>query len=76
VRDTAVRREALIELFDRMENFFVRLQTCTEVPPTAERTNVMGKIMAEVLCMLAIVTKEIKRGRTSEFIYCTELPLT
>ena len=28
----------------------------------------MGKIMAEVLCMLAIATKEMKEKRTSEFI--------
>jgi hypothetical protein len=28
----------------------------------------MGKIMAEVLCMLAIATKEMKQRRTSAFI--------
>jgi len=39
-------------------------------------TNVMGKIMAEVLSMLAIATKEMKQGRTSEFISGAELPLT
>jgi hypothetical protein len=39
-------------------------------------TNVMGKIMAEVLCMLAIATKEMKQKRTSAFISGTELPLT
>ena len=64
-RDTAASRDALIELFDKMENFFVRLKTYIEVPPTAEMTNVMGKIMAEVLSMLAIATKEMKQGRTS-----------
>jgi TATA-binding protein-associated factor Taf7 len=39
-------------------------------------TNVMGKIMAEVLCLLAIATKEMKQKRTSAFISGTELPLT
>ena len=73
-RDTAARREVLIELFDRMEDFFVRLQTYTEVPPVAAMTDVMGKLMAEVLSMLAIATKEMKRGRTSGFISCVELP--
>jgi TATA-binding protein-associated factor Taf7 len=38
-------------------------------------TNVMGKIMAEVLCLLAIATKEMKQKRTSAFISGTELPL-
>ena len=75
-RDTAARREALIELFDRMGNFFVRLQTYTEVPPAAAMTDALGKLMAEVLSMLAIATKEMKRGRTSGFFSCAELPVT
>ncbi|KAH9015126.1 ankyrin repeat-containing domain protein [Lactarius deliciosus] len=66
-RDTAMSRDVLIELFDRIEDFFVRLQTYTEVPPTAEVTKVMGKVMAEVLSMLAIATKEMKQGRTKTF---------
>ena len=65
-RDTAASRDEIIELFDRMESFFVRLKTYTEVTPTAEITNVMGKVMAEVLSMLAIATKEMRQGRKSE----------
>ena len=67
-RDTAASRDALIELFDKIENFFIRLQTYTEVTPTTAITNVMGKIMAEVLCMFAIATKEMTQRRTSRFI--------
>ncbi|KAI9434602.1 hypothetical protein H4582DRAFT_2130964, partial [Lactarius indigo] len=67
-KDTATSRDTLIELFDQIKNFFVRLKTYTEVPPTAEMTNVMGKIMAEVLCMLAIATKAMKQGRTKTFL--------
>ena len=73
-RDTAARRDALIELFDKIENFFLRLQTYTEIQPTAAMTNVTGKIMAEVLAMLAIATKEMKQRRTSEFISSTDRP--
>jgi hypothetical protein len=73
-RDTVASRDALIELFDKIENFFLRLQTYTEAPPTAAITNVMGKIMAEVLCMLAIATKEMKQGRTSMFISGADFP--
>ena len=36
----------------------------------------MGKIMAEVLCMLAIATKEMRQGRTSTFISVAELSRT
>ncbi|KAH8999663.1 hypothetical protein EDB86DRAFT_652072 [Lactarius hatsudake] len=66
-KDTAASRDVLIELFDKIESFFVRIQTYTEVPPTAEMINVMGKIMAEVLSILAIMTKETKQGRTKTF---------
>ena len=69
-RNTAASRDELIGLFSRMENFFVRLQTYTKVPPTPEMTKVMGEIMAEVLSMLAIATKEMTQGRTSGFIFC------
>jgi hypothetical protein len=36
-----------------------------EVPPTAAMTDVIVKIMIQVLSILAIATKEIKRGRSS-----------
>ena len=75
-RDTAASRDALIELFDKIADFFVRLKTYIEVPPTPAMTNVMGKIMAEVLCMLAIATKEMKQRRTSEFVAGAKIPLT
>ena len=65
----------LIELFDRIESFFVRLQTHTEYPPTEQMTIVMGKVLAEVLSMLAIATKEMKQGRISGFVTVTGLPL-
>ena len=58
----------LIELFDKIKDFFSRLNIYTEVPTTAELTTVMGKIMAEVLYMLAIATKEMKQGKTSAFM--------
>ena len=59
-----------------MESFFVRLKTYTEVTPTAEISNVMGKVMAEVLSMLAIATKEMRQGRKSELHSCIEPSLS
>ena len=58
--------EALADLFERIENFFKRLETYTEVPPTAAMTDIIVKIMVEVLNVFAIATKEIRQGRTSE----------
>jgi hypothetical protein len=52
----------------RIESFFKRLELYTEVPPTAAMTDVIVKIMTEILSILAIATKEIKQGRSSELI--------
>jgi hypothetical protein len=41
-----------------------------EVSPTVEMTDIVVKIMVEVLSILALATKEIKYGRISElFLY-------
>ena len=58
-------QDALVDVFERVENFFKRLETYTEVPPTAAMTDIIVKIMVEVLGILAISTKEINQGRTS-----------
>jgi hypothetical protein len=65
-KDVSTAQEALIDIFERVENFFKRLETYTEVPPTAAMTDIIVKIMVEVLNIFAIATKEIKQGRTSE----------
>jgi hypothetical protein len=46
--------------------FFRHLETYTEVPLTTEMMDVIIKIMAEVISILGIATKEIKQSRTSE----------
>jgi hypothetical protein len=53
-------------VFERIENFFRRLETYVELPPTAGMTDIIIKIMVEVLSILSIVTKEVKQSRTSE----------
>ena len=58
----------LIDIFVRIEGFFKRLESYTEVRPTAAMTDVIVKIIIEVLSILAIATKEIQEGRSSEFI--------
>ena len=58
----------LIDLFERIESFFKRLESYTEVKPSEEMTDMMVKIAVEVLSVLAIVTVEIKQKRRSQFI--------
>ena len=56
----------LIDIFVRIEGFFKRLVLYTEVPATAAMADVIVTIITEVLSILAIATKEVKRGRSSE----------
>ena len=66
MNDVNAAQEALIDIFERIENFFKLLETYTEVKPSEAMTNIIVKIMVEVLNILGIATKEIKQGRTSE----------
>jgi hypothetical protein len=65
-KDVRASHETLLDIFGRIEMFFRRLEMYTEVPLTTEMTDVIIEIMAEVLSVLGIATKEIKQGRTSE----------
>ena len=66
VKDVNAVQEALIDIFERIENFFKRMEKYTEVNPSEAMTDIIVKIMVEVLNILGIATKEIKRGRSSE----------
>ena len=69
-------QDMLIDIFVRIESFFKRLESYTKVPPTVAMTDVVVKIMIEVLSLLGIVTKEIKQGRSSELMDIHRLLLT
>jgi hypothetical protein len=64
-KDVEASEEALAELFERIANFFRRLESYTEVPPNDQMTDMIVKIMVEILNIFAIATKEIKQGRAS-----------
>ena len=64
-KDVSASEEALADLFERIENFFKRLESYTEVTPTNAMTDIIVKIMVEVLNIFAIATKEMKQSRAS-----------
>ncbi|KAN0134105.1 hypothetical protein V8E53_008110 [Lactarius tabidus] len=68
VKDVDAAQEALIDIFERIENFFKRLETYTEVPPTVAMSDIIVKIMVEVLNVFALATKEIRQGRTKKYL--------
>ncbi len=61
-------QDVLATVFERIENFFRRLETYVEVTPTAGMMDIMVKIMVEVLSILSIATKEIRQSRASELM--------
>ena len=58
--------DALLELFECLETFLKRLEIYVEIPPTEAMTNVIVKIMVELLAVLALARKEVKQGRASK----------
>jgi hypothetical protein len=64
-KDLNASQGMLVDLFERIENFFKRLECHIELKPSEAMTDMMVKIMVEVLSVLAIVTVEIKQRRRS-----------
>jgi len=51
--------DTLVRLFERINFFLQRLSIYSEIPLTNDLTELLGKIMAELLSILAISTKEM-----------------
>ena len=66
-KDIRASQDALVDILERIEMFFRRLEVYTEVQPTTEMMDIVIQIIVEVLSILGIVTKEIKQGRLSKF---------
>jgi hypothetical protein len=60
--------DALIDVFECVENFLRRLMIYTEIPSTPAMTEMLVKIMAELLSILALATKQIHQGRFSKSV--------
>ena len=57
--------DALVDIFECIENFLRRLRIYTEIAPTPAMTEMVIKIMVELLSVLALATKQINQGRFS-----------
>jgi hypothetical protein len=58
--------DALIDLFECLGSFLRRLEIYTTIPPNPMMTDIVIKIMVELLSVLALATKQISQGRFSE----------
>ena len=60
--------DALNDLFECVANFLKRLHIYTEkIPSSSTLSDILVKIMIELLNVLALATDQIKKGRLSEW---------
>ena len=56
-------------MLESIEHFLNRLDIYTKIPPTVPTTEMVVKILVELLSTLALATKQMKEGRSSESIF-------
>jgi hypothetical protein len=69
VKDVIASYETLVNLFERTQFFLQRLNHYITASLTQEMTELLAMILAQVLSVLALSTKEMKESRISVFIY-------
>ncbi|KAH9049975.1 hypothetical protein EDB84DRAFT_1672444 [Lactarius hengduanensis] len=67
-KDVMASYDTLASLFELMQGFLQRLEIYIGTPLTPAMMEVLGKIMAEVLSVLALVTKEMKQRRFKKYL--------
>jgi hypothetical protein len=68
VKDVIDSYDVLTDLLESIEHFLLRLDIYTKIPPTVGMTEMIVKILVELLSTLAVVTKQIKQGKSSESV--------
>ena len=64
--DVTSSYDALLDLFECSGNFLKRLEIYTKIPLTPITTDVVVKLMVELLSVFALAANQIKRGRFSK----------
>ncbi|KAH9012154.1 hypothetical protein EDB84DRAFT_970835 [Lactarius hengduanensis] len=67
-KDVTASQDILVDIFGRIESFFVRLEIYTEVPLTPTMTDKMVEITVEILGILATATKEMGQSQAKKFL--------
>ena len=65
--------DSLVDLFECLGNFLKRLEIYTAVPVNPLMTDIIVKIMVELLSVFALATKQVKQGRLSKWITISKL---
>jgi hypothetical protein len=65
--------DALTDLLESIEHFLNRLDIYTKVPPTVAMTEIVVKILVELLSTLALAARQIKQGKPSESVFSSKV---
>ena len=68
VRDVVANHDVLVHMFERIHFFLQRLKSYVGIPQTNEFIELLGKIMAQLLSILALATKSMTEWRISGLI--------
>ena len=60
--------DTLADLLESVEQFLNRLDIYTIICPTVSRTEIIIKILVELLSILALATKQLQQGKLSESV--------
>jgi hypothetical protein len=60
--------DTLADLLESVEHFLDRLDIYTKIPPTVSMTEMIIKILVELLSILASATKQLQQGKISESV--------
>ena len=65
--------DSLVDLFECLGNFLKRLEIYTAIPFTPLMTDIILKILVELLSVLALATKQVRQGRLSKSMFGSTL---
>ncbi|KAF8466795.1 hypothetical protein DFH94DRAFT_302190 [Russula ochroleuca] len=66
-KDVRKGHDTLVDVFERIEGFFRRLEIYAELRPTTEMMETIVQIMVGIISILGIATKGIKEGRLKKY---------
>ncbi|KAH9010235.1 hypothetical protein EDB84DRAFT_1544401 [Lactarius hengduanensis] len=67
IKDVSASYDTLVDLFESTENFLRRLDIYTKIPSTEAMTEIIVKILVELLSTLALATQQVRQGRFKKF---------
>ena len=66
IKDVGKSYDAILELFESFESFLRRLDIYTRIPSTTAMSEVILKILIELLSTISLAIQQAKQGRLSE----------